>query len=159
MQIKCISGIKIRLQHRDERTRVSEVCPCPSPCPRFADIPVSEVVSVSEDMTLSESMSVSESVSEVLKNFVSVSESASDTNSDTNSCPKSCPCPFISAAAHGKCWKDTAKISRYALPLWRLYPNWIRNKFTSRFIISHHFGFYTGLILIFKSVNSFILPS
>ena len=33
--------------NRDERTRVSEVCPCPSPCPRFADMPVSEVVSVS----------------------------------------------------------------------------------------------------------------
>ena len=57
---------------RDERTRVSEVCPRP----RFSDLPVSEVVSVSEVMTLSESMS--ESVSEVHKNLVSVSESESE---------------------------------------------------------------------------------
>ena len=35
-------------------------------------------------------------VSEVLKNLVSVSESASDADSDTNSCSKSCSCPFIS---------------------------------------------------------------
>ena len=61
---------------RDERTRVSDVCPCPSPCPRFSDMPVSEPVSVSEVMTLSES--VSESASEVQKNLVSVSEPASE---------------------------------------------------------------------------------
>ena len=61
---------------RDERTRVSDVCPCPSPCPRFADMPLSEPVSVSEVMTLSESMS--ESVSEVQKNLVSVSEPTSE---------------------------------------------------------------------------------
>ena len=45
----------------DERAHVSEVCPCP----RFSDMPVSEVVSVFEVMTLSESMSASESESEV----------------------------------------------------------------------------------------------
>ena len=61
---------------RDERTRVSDVYPCPSPCPRFSDMPLSELVSVSEVMTLSESMS--ESVSEVQKNLVSVSESTSE---------------------------------------------------------------------------------
>ena len=57
---------------RDERTRVSDVCP--GPCPRFSDMPLSE--SVSEVMTLSESMS--ESVSEVQKNLVSVSEPTSE---------------------------------------------------------------------------------
>ena len=50
---------RIMTQTRDERTRVSDVCPCP----RFSDMPLSEPVSVSEVMTLSESMS--ESVSEV----------------------------------------------------------------------------------------------
>ena len=30
------------MQIRDERTRVSEVCPCPSPYPRFSDMLVSE---------------------------------------------------------------------------------------------------------------------
>ena len=52
---------------RDERTRLSELCPCP----RFSDMCVSEV------MTLP----ISESVSEVPKIFVSVSESASDMDS------------------------------------------------------------------------------
>ena len=33
--------------YRDERTRVSDVCPCPSPYPRFSDMPLSEPVSVS----------------------------------------------------------------------------------------------------------------
>ena len=42
--------LKVDGHVRDERTRVSEVCPCPSP--KFLDMPVSEVVSVSEVMTL-----------------------------------------------------------------------------------------------------------
>ena len=104
------SWSRLLIQTRDERTRVSEVCPCP----RFVDMPVSEVMTLPESMSesvsevyknlvsVSESESEvktfpgSESVPEVPKNVVSVSKSASDTDSDTNSCPKSCPCPFIS---------------------------------------------------------------
>ena len=51
-------------QNRVERTSVPEVCPCPSPCLRFSDMPVSEVMNLSESM----------SESDVLKNLVSESE-------------------------------------------------------------------------------------
>ena len=51
-------------QNRVERTSVPEVCPCQSPCLRFSDKPVSEVMNLSESM----------SESDVLKNLVSESE-------------------------------------------------------------------------------------
>ena len=48
MQKKFIAEVVLS-SGRDERTRVSDVCPCP----RFTDLSVSEPVSVSEVMTLS----------------------------------------------------------------------------------------------------------
>ena len=84
------SSDTIMVRDRDERTRVSEVCPCPSPCLRFSDMPVSEVMSESEPMSevfghvrvrtrvRVRSQTLPISVSEVMTLPMSVSESVSE---------------------------------------------------------------------------------
>ena len=93
------SSDTIMVRDRDERTRVSEVCPCPSPCLRFSDMPVSEVMSESEPMSevfghvrvrtrvRVRSQTLPMSVSEVMTLPISVFESVSEVPKILYPCP------------------------------------------------------------------------
>ena len=77
-----LKQINLHIHTRDEQTRMSEVCPCPSPFPGFSDMPVSEVfknlVSVSESESKVKNSPGSESVSEFTSELMSVSEPSSE---------------------------------------------------------------------------------